>query len=62
MARLVGVDLPRDKRLRALCESVLEDPARWVTLDDAARHVGASARTIASTAPFGADESPSRTG
>ncbi len=43
----LGVDLPRDKRLRALCDSVLEDPARWVTLDDAARHVGASARTIA---------------
>ena len=43
----LGVDLPRDKRLRALCESVLENPARWVTLDDAARHVGASARTIA---------------
>ncbi len=43
----LGVDLPRDKRLRALCDSVLEDPARWVTLDDAARHVGASTRTIA---------------
>lgn len=43
----LGVDLPHDKRLRALCESVLEDPARWATLDDAARHAGASARTIA---------------
>ncbi len=43
----LGVDLPRDKRLRALCESVLEDPARWITLNDAAHHVGASARTIA---------------
>lgn len=43
----LGVDLPRDKRLRALCDSVLEDPARWATLDDAARHAGASARTIA---------------
>lgn len=43
----LGIDLPRDKRLRALCESVLEEPARWVTLDDAAHHVGASARTIA---------------
>lgn len=43
----LGVDLPRDKRLRALCDSVLEDPTRWITLDDAAHHVGASARTIA---------------
>lgn len=43
----LGVDLPSDKRLRALCDSVLEDPARWVTLEDAAHHVGASARTIA---------------
>lgn len=43
----LGVDLPQDKRLRALCETVLEDPARWTTLDDAARHAGASARTFA---------------
>lgn len=43
----LGVDLPQDKRLRALCETVLEDPARWTTLDDAARQAGASARTFA---------------
>ncbi len=43
----LGVDLPQDKRLLALCESVLEDPARWATLDEAARHAGASVRTIA---------------
>ncbi|MFM9917769.1 MAG: AraC family transcriptional regulator [Rhizobacter sp.] len=43
----LGVDLPTDKRLRALCEIVLEDPARWTTLDEVARHAGASARTFA---------------
>ncbi len=43
----LGVDLPQDKRLRTLCEAVLEDPARWATLGDAAHHVGASTRTIA---------------
>lgn len=43
----LGVDLPQDKRLRALCDTVLDDPARWSTLDEAARQVGASARTIA---------------
>lgn len=43
----LGVDLPQDKRLRALCETVLENPARWATLDEIARHAGASARTIA---------------
>jgi AraC-like DNA-binding protein/quercetin dioxygenase-like cupin family protein len=43
----LGVDLPHDKRLRALCETVLEDPARWTTLDEASRQAGASARTFA---------------
>jgi len=43
----LGVDLPRDKRLRALCETVLDDPARWTTLEETARHAGASARTFA---------------
>lgn len=42
----LGVDLPQEKRLRALCETVLEDPARWTTLDDAAHLAGASVRTI----------------
>lgn len=43
----LGIDLPQDKRLRALCETVLEDPARWTTLEEASRHAGASARTFA---------------
>jgi AraC-like DNA-binding protein len=43
----LGVDLPADKRLRALCEVVLEQPARWATIDALARHAGASPRTIA---------------
>jgi AraC-like DNA-binding protein len=43
----LGVDLPQDKRLRSLCEAVLNDPARWATLDDWARDAGASPRTAA---------------
>ena len=43
----LGVDLPSDKRLRALCEAVLDDPARHATLDGWARSCGASARTVA---------------
>jgi AraC-like DNA-binding protein/quercetin dioxygenase-like cupin family protein len=43
----LGVDLPADKRLRALCEAVLDDPARHATLDDWARACGASSRTVA---------------
>jgi AraC-like DNA-binding protein len=43
----LGVNLPRDKRLRALCEAVLEDPVRWPTLEAWARDVGASPRTVA---------------
>ena len=43
----LGVDLPRDKRLRSLCEAVLDQPTRWTQLDGWARHVGASPRTIA---------------
>ena len=43
----LGVSLPRDKRLRALCEAVLEDPARHGSLDGWAREAGASARTVA---------------
>jgi AraC-like DNA-binding protein len=43
----IGVDLPRDKRLRALCESVLDDPTRWSTLETCAAETGASARTVA---------------
>ncbi|SDM08094.1 AraC-type DNA-binding protein [Oryzisolibacter propanilivorax] len=43
----LGVDLPRDKRLRQLCEAVLADPTRHDTLADWARGTGASPRTVA---------------
>ncbi len=43
----LGVALPRDKRLRTLCQAVLADPARHRTLDDWARDAGASPRTMA---------------
>ena len=43
----LGIDLPAEKRLRALCEAVLDDPARHATLDGWARDAGASPRTIA---------------
>lgn len=43
----LGVALPRDKRLRTLCQAVLADPARHRTLDAWARDAGASPRTMA---------------
>ena len=43
----LGVDLPADKRLRALCEAMLDQPARWTTLEGWASDAGASARTVA---------------
>lgn len=43
----LGVDLPRDKRLRQLCEAVLADPTRHTTLAAWARDTGASLRTVA---------------
>jgi AraC-like DNA-binding protein len=43
----LGVGLPADKRLRALCEAVLDDPARHATLQGWAAGCGASVRTIA---------------
>jgi AraC-like DNA-binding protein len=43
----LGVGLPADKRLRVLCEAVLDDPARHATLADWAAECGASVRTIA---------------
>ncbi|GGH65224.1 AraC family transcriptional regulator [Comamonas phosphati] len=43
----LGVGLPQDKRLRLLCEAVLADPTRHVTLEDWARDTGASPRTVA---------------
>ena len=43
----LGVELPADRRLRALCEAVLDEPGRHRTLADWAAGSGASARTIA---------------
>ncbi len=43
----LGVDLPADKRLRALCEAVLDDPIRHTTIDGWAKDSGASPRTVA---------------
>ena len=43
----LGVDLPQDKRLLALCEAVIDDPSRWRTLEEWAESTGASPRTIA---------------
>ena len=43
----LGVGLPSDKRLRALCEAVLDDPARHATLQGWAAEAGASVRTVA---------------
>jgi AraC-like DNA-binding protein/quercetin dioxygenase-like cupin family protein len=42
----LGVGLPSDKRLRALCEAVLNDPARHATLQGWAFEAGASVRTV----------------
>lgn len=43
----LGLQLPRDKRLRSLCEAVLDDPLRHATLEGWAHEAGASARTMA---------------
>jgi len=43
----LGIALPREKRLRALCEAVLDDPTRHTTLEAWARDAGASPRTVA---------------
>jgi AraC-like DNA-binding protein len=43
----LGVDLPADKRLRALCAAVLDDPTRHATLAGWAHDAGASERTVA---------------
>lgn len=42
----LGVDLPREKRLRHLCEAVIDEPSRHATLAAWARDSGASARTM----------------
>ena len=43
----LGVAMPADKRLRALCEAVLEEPTRHATLAGWARDAAASERTVA---------------
>ena len=43
----LGIALPGDKRLRRLCEAMLDDPSRHASLDGWAGDAGASARTIA---------------
>jgi len=43
----LGIRLPRDKRLRALCEAVLDDPVRHATLEGWTSDAGASPRTVA---------------
>ena len=42
----LGIDLPQDKRLRRLCEAVIEAPSRHATLAAWAADAGASARTL----------------
>ena len=43
----LGVRLPHDKRLKNLCEAVLEDPTRHETLEQWVQDSGASLRTVA---------------
>ena len=43
----LGVPLPRDKRLRSLCEALLRAPAERATLAEWASDIGASERTVA---------------
>lgn len=43
----IRVALPADKRLKALCEKLIGDPASPLTLGDWARQAGASGRTLA---------------
>ena len=43
----LGIQLPQDKRLRALCEAVLAAPTEHATLDAWAAAAGASPRTVA---------------
>jgi AraC-like DNA-binding protein/quercetin dioxygenase-like cupin family protein len=43
----ICVALPEDKRLKALCEMLMDAPSSSLTLDDWAPRVGASGRTLA---------------
>lgn len=45
--RPIRVALPTEKRLKALCETLLADPASHLTLRDWSQRVGASERTLA---------------
>ena len=47
----LGIALPAEKRLRRLCESMLDDPSRHASLEAWAGDAGASARTIARPVP-----------
>lgn len=42
----LGIALPQDKRLRTLCEALIEEPTRHARLADWAAGSGASARTV----------------
>jgi len=42
----LGVPLPQDKRLLALCRALIDDPASDATLESWAERVGASSRTL----------------
>ncbi len=43
----LGLPLPRDRRLQALCHALMDDPASPLALGDWAVRVGASERTLA---------------
>lgn len=43
----LGIELPQDRRLRSLCEAVLQDPSRHATLEGWAHETAASPRTVA---------------
>lgn len=43
----LGLPMPRDRRLQALCQALIDDPASPLTLADWAGRVGASERTLA---------------
>jgi len=45
--RPIRVPLPADKRLKSLCQGLLDSPGSPQTLEDWARQVGASERTLA---------------
>lgn len=43
----LGLPMPRDRRLKALCHALSDDPGSNLPLEDWASRVGASARTLA---------------